>query len=70
MQKRGKNGRSIDSPTQRCWRNDELRSLEEGLPQQGDEGLEKAARSYKATTGVGCDKFHHKDPVDLSKDTR
>ena len=39
------------------WRNMELRSLEERLPRPKDENLEKAARSNKATAGVGCDGF-------------
>ena len=29
--------------------------------------LEKSARSYKAKTGVGCDGFHVKVPLDLTK---
>ena len=29
--------------------------------------FEKAARSYKAKTGVGCDGFHLKLPLELSK---
>ena len=36
------------------WENEELRNSEEGLPWQEDEILERAARSYKAATGVGC----------------
>ena len=38
------------------WRNEESR----GLPRLKEENLEKAARSYKATEGVGCDGFHPK----------
>ena len=36
-------------------RNEELRSLEEGLSRLKKNRWEKAARSYKAATGVGCD---------------
>ena len=32
------------------WRNEELRSTEEGLPRLKEERLERAARSYKAAT--------------------
>ena len=32
--------------------------------------LEKAAKSYKAKTGVGCDGFHPKVLLDLTKETR
>ena len=31
--------------------------------------LERAARSYKAATGVGCDGFHPQVPVDLPRET-
>ena len=46
-----------------------MRSLEEGLPRL-EENLERAARSYKAATVVGCDWFHSKVPQDLQKETR
>ena len=32
--------------------------LGEGLPRLREDNMEKAARSYKAVTGVGCDGFH------------
>ena len=51
------------------YRNEETRSLEEGLPQLEEERLRRAAKSYKATTGVGCDGFHPRAPLDLSKCT-
>ena len=35
---------------------------------QGD--LEDASRLYKAKTGVGCDGFHPKVLLDLTKETR
>ena len=36
----------------------------------GVERLEKAARNYKAKTGVGSDGFHPQVPLDLEKETR
>ena len=33
-------------------------------------GLEKLSKLYKAKTGVGCDGFHSKIPLDLTKETR
>ena len=34
-----------------------MRNLEEGLPLLKEEGLQRAARTYKATTCGGCDGF-------------
>ena len=37
------------------------------MPRLQESGLVKAARAYKATkTGVGCDGFHPKVPLDLA----
>ena len=51
-------------------RNEELKNLknldEEDMPRL----LEKVAKSCKAKTGVVCDGFHPKVPVDLTKKTR
>ena len=49
------------------WRNEELTSVEERFPRQKAENLEKAARSFKATTGVVCDVFRPMVALDLSK---
>ena len=65
MRKKGKSGRSIG----KLGRNEELRNLEEGLPRLIEENWKRAARSYQATSGVGCDGFHSKAPPDLSKET-
>ena len=65
MRKKGKSGRSIGKPG----RNEELRNLEEGLPRLIEENWKRAARSYQATSGVGCDGFHSKAPPDLLKET-
>ena len=52
-------------------KNEELKKLEEDLPRLQERGLMKAARAYKATkTGVGCDGFHPKVPLDLAVATR
>ena len=47
-------------------RNEELKNLEADMPRL----LEKAANSCKAKTGVVCDGFHPKVPLDLTKETR
>ena len=47
-------------------RNEELNNLEADMPRL----LEKAAKSCKAKTGVVCDGFHPKVPLDLTKETR
>ena len=49
------------------WRNDELKECEEALPRLTEGDLDKASRLYKAKTGVGCDGFHPKVPLDSTK---
>ena len=44
----------------KLWRNEELKNLEKDFPRLLEKDLEKAAKSYKAKTGVGCDGFHPK----------
>ena len=44
--------------------------MEEALPRLKECGLEKVSRLYKAKTGVGCDSFHAKVPLDVTKETR
>ena len=51
------------------WRNEGLRRCEEALPKLKEGDLERASRMYTAKTGVGCDGFHPKVPVDLTKET-
>ena len=41
--------------------------MEEASPRLKEFELEKASRLYKAKTGVGCDCFHPKVPLDLIK---
>ena len=45
-----------------------LQNIEEDMPRQKESVLEKAA-SYKARTGVVCDGFHPKGPLDLTRET-
>ena len=51
-------------------RNEELRECVEALPRLKAGDLEKGSRLYKAKTGVGCDGFHTKVLLDLTKETR
>ena len=51
------------------WRNVDLKQLEEDMPRIMEKEFQKAAGSYKAKTGVGCDGFHPKVPLDLTKET-
>ena len=53
----------------KSWKNEKLRNLVKGLLQLTEESLQRPARSYKATTGVGCDGSHPRVPVDFSKET-
>ena len=55
---------------EKLWKNEELRSAEEALPRVKERHLEEVQRLYKAKTGVGCDGFHPKVPLDLTKETR
>ena len=52
------------------WTNEELRSAEEALPRLKECHLEDVSRLYKAKTGVGCDGFHPKASLDLTKEMR
>ena len=50
--------------------NEEVKKLEESLPRLKECELEKASRLYKAKTGVGCNGFRSKVPLDVTKETR
>ena len=50
--------------------NEKLKKVEEALPRVKECKVENASRLYKAKTGVGCDAFHPKVPLDLKKKTR
>ena len=60
----------IQSMQDKPWRNEELKECEEALSSLKEGDLEKASRLYKAKTGVGCDGFHPKVPLDLTKETK
>ena len=47
-----------------------MKECEEALPRLKEGDLDKASRLYKAKTGVGCDGFHPKVPLDLTKEMR
>ena len=51
-------------------KNGELKKLEEGLPSVKEGKLEEVSRWYKAKTGMGCDGFHAKVPLGVTKETR
>ena len=54
----------------KLWRNEQLRRCEEALPRLKEWELKKVSRWYKAKTGVRCDGFHPKVPLDLTQETR
>ena len=47
-----------------------MKECEAALPRLKEGDLDKASRLYKAKTGVGCDGFHPKVPLDFTKETR
>ena len=49
---------------------EQLKKLEEALPRLTECELEQVSRLYKAKTRVGCDGFHPKVLLDLTKETR
>ena len=54
----------------KSWRNEELKKCEKALPRLKEGDLEKALRFYKAKTGGGCDGFHPKVPLDMTRNDR
>ena len=48
-------------------RNDEFKECEEALPTLKEGDLDKASRLCKAKSGVGCDGFHPKVLLHLTK---
>ena len=51
-------------------RNEELWNLEEDMPRLKEGDPEKAVKTFKAKTGVGCGGFHAKVPLDSTRETR
>ena len=60
----------IQNMQNKPWRNEELKECEEALPRLKEGDSDKASILYKTGTGVGCDGFHPKVPLDLTKETR
>ena len=58
----------IQNMQNKPWRNEESKECEESLPRLKEGDLDKASRLYKAKRGVGCDGFHPKVPLDLTKE--
>ena len=52
------------------WKNEELRKSEKVLPRLKECHLEAVSRLFQAKTGVVCDGFHPKVPLDLTNETR
>ena len=76
VKRKGKNGQNTGSVMRRCrtwrkkpWKNEELRSAEEALPTL-TESLGRSVEIVQSKTGVGCDGFHSKVPLDLAEETR
>ena len=61
---------SVQNVEDKPWKNEESKKLEEALPRLEECDLEKASRLYKAKAGVGCDGFHPKVPLNVTKETR
>ena len=60
----------VQDPNNKPWKNEALKKSDEDMPRLNKSDLEKVARNYKAKTGVGCDGFHPKVALDLTKETR
>ena len=54
----------------KLWKNEELKRLEEALPRLKGCDLENVSRLSRPKTGVGCDGFHPKVLLDLTKNKR
>ena len=57
----------VQNAKDKPWKNEKLRKLDKALPRLKEGDLEKASR-MKAKTG-GCDGFHPKVLLDLTKET-
>ena len=55
----------IQNVQNKPWRNEELKECDKTLPRMKEDDLKKASRLYKAKTGVGCNGFHPKVPLDF-----
>ena len=62
---------SVQNMCDKPCQNEELKQkLEEALPTLQECDLDKASRLCKAKTEVGCDGFHTKVPLDVTKEAR
>ena len=61
---------SVQNMEDKHWKNEQLKKLEEALPRLKECEFENVSRLYKAKTRVGCDGFHPKVHLDLTKETR
>ena len=52
------------------WKYEELQKEQGAQPRVNESDLEKASRLQKPKTGVGCDGFHSKVHLDLTRETR
>ena len=62
-------GEDVQNAQEKLWKNEELRKLEEALPRLEECHLAKVSRLYMAKTKVGCDGFHPKVPLALTRET-
>ena len=61
---------SVQNMEDKPWKHEESKKLEEALPRLKESDLEEASRLYTAKTGVGCDGFHPKVHLELTKETK
>ena len=70
MRQREKYDAEVQNLEDKPWKNEEFERWEEALPMLKECELEKVSRLCKAKTGVRCDGFHPKVPLDLTNATR
>ena len=61
---------SVQNMVDKPWKHEELKKVEETPPRLEECELEKASMLYNAKTGIGCDGFHPKVLLYLTKETR
>ena len=61
---------SVQNLEEKQWKNEELKKSEEALARLKECDLEKHLDCTKQKTGVECDGFHPKVPLDLTQETR
>ena len=63
-------GKEVQDSENKPWRSEELKMLKKEMPRLKESYLAKVAKTHKAKTGVGCDGFHTKVPLDSTRETR